>query len=247
MKRGLRVLTVTVGLLLPAIGFAEVSVQLDKDGQFKKYFYLTRGEGHSNVVWGQQRGNLPLELMLNPLGDNLGDLAPRIAADPTTGYPWVVWSRNVANQKRIAWSTWNGERWTEPSLVVRLADPFGHDELDPQMSFDVMGRPFLTWSVEAPVSRIFVSLLVGGVWTSPRRVSDDAVDSRRPSAKHGTNYAAVTYDTPTGQLTRMISTVVLLDDAGIMDNPIPPGVQDDPGDNQVIWGGGSDDEFIKKR
>ena len=57
----------------------------------------------------------------------------------------------------------------------------------------------------------------------------------------------MTYDTPTGQLTRMISTVVLLDDAGIMDNPIPPGVQDEPGDNETIWGGGSDDKFIKKR
>jgi len=248
MKRTIGATAVIACLLLvPAVALAEISVQLDNHGQFKKYFYLTQGEGRSGVVWGQMRGHVPLHLMLNPLGDNLGDLAPRVTTHPTTGFPWVVWSKNVANQKRIAWSAWDGERWTEPTFVVGTVDPFGYDQLDPQLTFDLMGRPFLTWSVEATTSHVYVSAMVAGVWTKPVRVSDAEVDSRRPSAKHGPNYAAVTYDTPSGPLTRVIPSVMLLDDAGIMDNPIPPGVTGDTDDGPTWGAGGDGDKFILRR
>jgi len=220
-------------LLLPAVALAEVSVQLDNDGKLKKVHVFTRGEGRSAVVWGQVRKYLPLELMLNPLGDNLEDGAPHIALHPVTGHPWVVWSMNIANRKRIGFATWDGTRWTSPSQVVNLPDPIGYDQLDPQISFTPLGAPILTWWVEAPIARVCFSTLIDGRWSPPLVLSAREVDSRRPvhSLGEGGEVLQVAYETPLGSVTETFSTKTLLDmSLGIMDNPIPPGTDPNPGD-----------------
>ncbi len=222
-------------LLLPAIALAEVSVQLDKDGKLKKVHFLTRGEGRAGVVWGQVRKYLPLEMMLNPLGDNLEDGAPHIALHPETGYPWVVWSMNIANQKQIGFATWDGRRWTSPARVVQLPDPMGHEQLDPQLSFTQLGAPILTFWVEAPVARIYFSTLIDGRWSPPLALSDRDVDSRRPvqTLEDDGETLQLAFGTPTGTLTTTYSTRTLLElSAGIMDNPIPPGAEPGPGGDE---------------
>lgn len=220
-------------LLLPAAALAEVSVQLDPDGKFKKVHVLTRGEGRSAVVWGQIRKYLPLELMLNPLGDNLEDGAPRVALHPETGHPWVVWSMNIANQKRIGFARWEGTRWTKPARVVVLPDPMGYDQLDPQISFSPLGAPILTWWVEAPISRVYFSAMFNGRWSPPIPLSEEGIDSRRPmhSLVDEGSQLQVVYESPLGTVTSTFSMETLLDASlGIMDNPIPPGSDPSTGD-----------------
>ena len=242
-------------LLLPAIALAEVSVQLNKDGKLKRVHFLTRGEGRSEVVWGQVRKHLPLEVMLNPLGDNLEDGAPHIALHPETGYPWVVWSMNIANQKRIGFATWDGRRWTSPERVVHLPDPMGYDQLDPQLSFTPLGAPILTFWVEAPLARVYFSTLIDGRWSPPLALSDRDVDSRRPvqALEDEGETLQLVYGTPTGTLTTTFSTKTLFQlSASIMDNPIPPGAdpapgEDDPGDNMPpTTGSGSDPRLMEE-
>jgi len=223
-------------LLLPAIALAEVSVQLDNDGKLKKVHVLTRGEGRSAVVWGQIRRYLPLEVMLNPLGDNLEDGAPSVALHPQTGHPWVVWSMNVANQKRIGFATWDGTRWTSPAKIVSLPDPMGYEQFDPQVSFTPLGTPLLTFWVEEPVARVYFCTLIDGRWSPPLALSDGDVDSRHPvhSLSDGGEDLLVAYETPTGTVTGTYSISNLLEKSSyslsIMDNPIPPGADPEPGD-----------------
>jgi hypothetical protein len=213
-------------LLAPAVALAEVSVQLDRNGKLRKVHFLASGRGGSQVIWGQVRKYLPLEVMLNPLGDNLGDGAPNIALHPKTGFPWVVWSMNIANQKRIGFATWDGKRWTSPALVVQPADPHGRDQLDPRISFTPLGAPLLTWWVEGPTAALRFSTLIGGRWSPPLALGNRETDSRRPV--HTLDGAGETlflsYETPAGSVTKSYSIRSLLEQAtSIMDNPIPPG------------------------
>jgi hypothetical protein len=233
-RRSVAFLVALSMLLLPAVALAEVSVQLDKDGKFKKVHVITQGKGKSAVVWGQVRKYLPLEVMLNPLGDNLEDGAPHIALHPKTGYPWVVWSMNIANQKRLGFATWDGTRWTNPTRVVDLPGPMGYDQFDPQISFTPLGVPILTWWVEAPIAGVYFSTLIDGRWSPPLPLSDRDVDSRCPvhSLGDGGEELQVAYDTPIGTLTSTYSTKTLLEmSLSLLDNPIPPGVDPDPGDD----------------
>src|SRR5437867_12895120 len=109
-----RLLSLCVGLvlfLLPAAARAEVSVQLDQQGRVKRIVYLTRGSGAGAEIWGQVRGRLPLEVMLNPLGYNLGDLAPAIALNPPTGAPMVLCPQNVRHHSRRVYSSFPNRTW----------------------------------------------------------------------------------------------------------------------------------------
>jgi hypothetical protein len=242
-----RVFAVVLLAVIPSVTLAEVSVKLDHKGRLRKVIYRTREKGPSPVIWGQVRRYLPLRVLLNPLGDNLGDLPPMIVLHPETGHPWVVWSRNIANQKRIGFAMWDGEAWTEPSLVVATPDPMGYDALDPFLTFDRSGAAYLVWWVDAPVAKIYFSTLYRGSWTPPLQVSDPTVDSRRPSLVIDGPDATLVYETPSGQSFHLLGAHELVEAANnLMDSPIPPGNQPGPGGEP---GGGSDtgdDRFIKK-
>jgi hypothetical protein len=221
-----RFLPLCVGLvlvLLPAMARAEVSVQLDQQGRVKRVVYLTRGFGAGAIVWGQVRGRLPLEVMLNPLGDNLGDLAPAIAINRATGAPLVVWPQNVGNQKRLVYSTFANRAWTPPVAIVR-PDLVGSDQIEPRLLVGSDGVPYLFFTEAARPARIMFMTMSRGVWTPPILVSDAEVDSRRPAASLLEAGLRLTYQTPAGDVQRVLSTTLLIEGAtNLMDSPLPPG------------------------
>jgi hypothetical protein len=228
-----RSLSLSAGLLLmliPAMARAEVSVQLDQQGRLKRVLYLTRGNGASAVVWGQVRARLPLDMMLNPLGDNLGDLPPAIATNPATGNPWVVWPQNVGNQKRLAFSAWDGKGWTAPVQIAR-PDLLGSDQVEPRLLFDKAGIPYLIFTEAASPARVMFMTLSHGVWTPALSLSEKLVDSRHPAAALQGSDLKLTFATPSGSVQQVVSTAVLMESAtSLMDSPIPPGALPKPPD-----------------
>jgi hypothetical protein len=244
-NRGYRIALAVVLLLLPSLTPAEVSVRLDGKGAFHRLFYLTRGEGPNRVIWGQVRPGVSLRLMLNPLGDNLGDLAPTLRLSPATGLPWAVWSMNVAGQKRVGFSSWTAAGWLAPTPIVAKPGPYFYNELGPDLAFDQSGRPFVVWWRPESVGRVYLSTLVGGAWTPAVLLSDEAIDSRQPSIAIDGSVATITYQTSSGAQTKTYDTAFLVQSAAnLMDTPIPPGQQGGPDTGDP--GGGSPDQNIKK-
>ena len=228
-------------ILLPGLALAEVSVRLHpQTGKVMKIFFLTRGEG-SDVIWSQVRAGVPRQQMLNPLGDVSGDGAPTIRSHPVSGAPWVVWPARVANVAQIAVSSWDGSRWTPRQYVVPTPEPYYLDDLNPDLTFDATGQPFLVWQRSDSINSVQFSTLSNGIWTPPLRLSEEGVDSRFPSITLSAQTALVRFLTPGGWVTRSYETTVMIESAqNLMDTPIPPGNSDDPS-----GGGGSDEGDIR--
>ncbi|HKQ98473.1 MAG TPA: hypothetical protein VJV75_11405 [Candidatus Polarisedimenticolia bacterium] len=218
-------------LLLPAAARAEVSVVLDGHGRVRRVVVVSRS---ADSIWGQVRARVPLETMLNPLGDTRGDLAPSIAIHPKTGQPWAVWPRNEGNQKRLVVSYWTSSGWTNPQPLV-TPDLVGSDQIEPRLVFDIAGTPFLVFTEAARPSRIRFVTMARGVWTPALSLSDEKIDSRRPLASlsgDGTGLN-VRWSTPTGEMARLLPTAVLVESAtNLMDSPLPPGATGAPGTNE---------------
>ncbi|MFQ5878104.1 MAG: hypothetical protein ACE5JH_10530 [Acidobacteriota bacterium] len=217
--------TLLAVLLTPGLSRAEVSVVLDpQDGSVRKVLFLRGGGRDAGTIWKQVRAGVPLELMLNPLGDTLGDLAPTIRTDPVSGAPWVVWPANAGNLKQIVVSRWEGNGWSARQPIVANPDPVPRDELHPGLAFDAAGVPIVVWERDERVGRILFSIWVGGLWTPPLQLSDDGVDSRRPMIAVEDGTAFISFVTPSGRVTRALATVQMIDSAtDLMDTPIPPG------------------------
>ncbi len=209
-------------LLLPSLALAEISVQLDGRGNYRRTWFLTAARGRSPVIWEQVRPHLPPSVLLNPLGDTYGDRMPVIKFSPLTGYPWVVWPKNFGNIRQLAFSTWDGRKWTEPSLVIPGV-PLVYDDQDPALAIDPAGTEFLVWSRAEQTAKIYLSLLIQGRWAPAMLVSDASVDSRAPSIVLSGAVALITYRTPAGPVTKSYQTLRLVESAAsLMDNPIPP-------------------------
>ena len=235
--------------LLPAVARAEVSVQLDRQGNVKRVVFLTKESGGRTAIWSQMRGRIPLEVLLNPLGDTYGDLRPVIATHPVTGMPWVVWARNEGNQKRIVVSGWEGRAWSAPAAVAQ-PDMLGYDQIEPQLVFDAAGAPYIFYTEVAPSRRILVTTFLRGRWTPPLLVTDRNVDSA--SAVVTLNDATFSIDvtTPDGPRRLTLPTSSVLEAASkLMDSPIPPGSQPSPGTpgNPGDNGAGNGDDFIRHK
>jgi hypothetical protein len=244
-----RAVVLSLGLvlaLLPAAARAEVSVLVDAHGRVKRIVYLTREQGRTHLVWKQVRSRVPLETLLNPLGDTTGDLAPTIAVHPDTGRPWVVWPRNEGNQKRLVVSTWDGKAWTAPQSIA-APDVMGWDQLEPRLLFDPEGRPFLLFTEAGPHGRILFSTVIGGVWSPPLSLTDGTIDSRSPRAIVLGSDLQVSWSTPAGPVTKLLPTVALIETASnLMDSPIPPGSGSGP-DDPPPPGGDQDPKKPKHR
>jgi len=209
-------------LILPSTVLAEVSVQVDSHGNFKRYFYLTGGRGRSSFVWRQVRPNLSPELVLNPLGDTYGDGPPVIRTSPVTGYPWAVWPKNFGNIQQLAYSTWDGKRWTDP-ILVNPGMPLVYSDQTPDLVFDNLGKPFLVWARAEQTAKIYFTTLIKGQWSPGFVLSDPTVDSRAPSITLNGKAAVVTFQTPGGSVTKVYESAILFNSAAsLMDNPIPP-------------------------
>lgn len=227
-------------LWLPRLAQAEVSVLVDQEGKFKKLVYIATGSEHHRVIWRQMRPSVPLEQLLNPQGDTLGDLPPIFRFHSLTGHPWVVWSMNVAGQKVIGFAAWGGAAWTAPRPVVTAPDPLYYDQVDPDLAFDETGRPFLVWTRKEPIPQVYFSTMIRGVWTPPLRISSEGIAAFAPSVTLAGTTATITYETESGPIVQTFETGVLLQSAAnLMDTPIPPGNVPDPGDP---GGGGSPGE-----
>jgi hypothetical protein len=240
--RGVRYLmTVAAILLLPAVALAEVSVQLDNRGRFKRFWYLTGGRGQNAVIWKQLRSGLSPVFVLNPLGDNLGDKAPVIQSSPLTGYPLAVWPKNFGNIRQLAESAWIGDRWSEISLIAP-DKALVYDEQEPSLACDRSGVPYLVWTRAEQVARVYFSMKLLGRWTPPVPISEEGVEGRAPSITVLGTIAVITYKTPAGPVTKNYETSVLMKSAaGLMDNPIPPlfGPPSAPPGTDPLPGGGS--------
>jgi hypothetical protein len=215
--------------LLPGLVAAEVSVLLHpQDGSVIKIFYLAgQTAGGRKIIWSQMRPGVPLEHMVNPLGDNLGDLAPTIRRHSRTGAPWVVWPANVANVKRIVVSRWDGKRWTPRQPVVAAPEPLLFDEVNPDLAFDQSGTPYLVWERSGSIGSIQFSTLSDGVWTPPLRLGEEGVDSRLPSIRVTGNVARIRFLTPSGLVTTEYETAAMVESGrSLMDTPLPPGLDD---------------------
>jgi len=242
----LRALVVVAALaLLPSLALAEVSVQLNGRGEFKRVVYMTDARGRA--IWAQMRPRLSPNTVLNPLGDNLGDEAPVIQISPVTGLPWVVWAKNFGNLKQLVHSTWdaNAKRWTDPRPIAP-GTPLIWDDRTPALAFDGFGTPYLVWSRAEQTAAIYFSTLVSGIWTPALRISDERVDSRAPGISLDGSTAVITFRTPTGPETKRFAAAFLIDSAAsLMDNPIPPlGLPPTGGPGGELP---STDGFVKRR
>lgn len=209
--------------LLPSFARAEVSVQLDVHGRFKRMVVLTRGNGAGLEIWKQMRSRVPAAWLLNPLGDTYGDLAPAIAIQPTSGLPVAVWAANEGNQKRLVYSRWDGTKWSAPVRIARL-DPLGSDQIEPRLAFDAQGTPYVLYTEAGPVARVMFLTVTGDAWTPPLQVSDDGVDSRQPTLSLKGNDITIGFQTPAGPISRSLSQLSLVEAlSNLMDSPIPPG------------------------
>ena len=246
-NRGLRFLAAALALLLlPVLARAEVSVSVDRQGNVKRIFFLTRGSGHGAQYWSQVRSYLRPEVVLNPLGDTYGDGAPVIQQDPRTRRPLVVWPHNAGNVKQLVFSAWTGRGWSDPAPVVSVADPYHRDQVEPALAIDAAGAAYLVWTRMGQGGRIYFSTFVRerNAWTPAMPLSAEGVDARKPSVAVKGTIATVTYETLSGTAMVTYDSAVLLDSAvSLMDSPTPP--LDSPS------GGGSGDDsgapLVKRR
>jgi hypothetical protein len=221
MKRIAIVSTLAVALLTPLAARAEVSVQVNAAGRVTRVVVLSKGG--SGRIWRQVRGHVPAAQLLNPLGDTYGDLAPTIAMNPKTGHPWVVWPQNDGNRKRLVASAWNGTGWTEPVRIAK-SDLMGYDQTEPRLLFDAAGAPYVFFTEGAGERRILFVTLSDRGWTPPLRLSESGVDSRTPTAVLEGDAVRIGFTTPTGPVSRTMTTTFLAESAfNLMDSPIPPG------------------------
>lgn len=187
---------------VPAIG--EIRVITDRDGSYETTRVLLdeRGAGVWSVV---RRGNS--RTTLNVLGDRNGDFFPTIEESPIVPFhPWVVWSRLNQSQYDLAWSRWDGARW-EPTRWIQPEDSAPGDDLDADLTFDEIGRPYLVWwRDEGGVGRIYLSLyLDNATWLEAYPVSGGEVDSRYPSVKIGEGESVIVrYYTPAGYVEQTV-------------------------------------------
>jgi hypothetical protein len=241
MRRLAFVSGLVVALLAPAVARAEVSVQVNGDGQVTRVVVLAKG----GRIWRQVRGHVPAAQLLNPLGDTYGDLAPVIATHPKSGQPWAVWPQNDGNRKRLVISSWNGTAWTDPVRIAR-SDLMGYDQIEPRLLFDASGVPYVFYTEGAHQRRVLFVTPVRGVWSPPLRLSEVDVDSRAPSVLLSGDDIQISYQTSAGTVSRTVATTFLeLTATNLMDSPIPPGYapvppppggnpKDEPGDQHVF-------------
>ncbi len=193
-----------LALVVSVQAIAEIRVITDRHGVYRTTRVLLDGRGAG--VWSAvHRGSS--RTALNLLGDQNGDFFPTIEESPIMPFhPWVVWSRLNQSQYDLAWSRWDRGRWEPVRWVEPVGSPPG-DDLDADLSFDEIGRPYIAWwSNEDGVGRIFLSMFLdNGTWMEAYPVSGWGVDSRYPTVEivaGGT--LIVRYFTPEGHVEQTV-------------------------------------------
>lgn len=220
MRRVLMV-TALLSLIVSArAAVAEVRAVTGRDGTYQMTQVVL--DGRSGGVWsaptrGERVG------VLNEGGDRNGDLYPRIQESSLAPHhPWVVWSRFNTHDGEydLAWSRWTAVgwepiRWLEPQ-------PSGGDNLDVDMGFDALGRPYVVWWREQDGhGRVYLSVFLVTSWMAPFPVSPGSVDSRNPSLDvRAPGVMVVRYETPVGTVEETVlftAPVTITDDINPLD------------------------------
>jgi hypothetical protein len=194
---------VFLALVVSVQALAEVRVVTDRTGVYQTTRVVLDGRGGG--VWSAVR-HTSSRTALNVLGDQNGDFFPTIGESSVAPHhPWVVWSRLYESQYDLAWSHWNGDQWEPIGWIEPTYSPPG-DDLDADLSFDEIGRPYVVWwRDEDGVGRIYLSIYLGTTWMEAYPVSDLGVDSRYPSLEvreGGT--LLVRFDTPEGEVEQTV-------------------------------------------
>ncbi len=194
-----------LALVVSVQAVAEVRVITDRHGAYKATQVLLgdRGAGVWSAVRHRGSSN---RSALNLLGDQNGDSFPTIGESTIEPHhPWVVWSRLNHSEYDLAWSRWNGDRWEPIRWIQPTYSPPG-DDLDADLSFDEIGRPYIAWwRNESGIGRIYLSTFLGTTWMEAYPVSGLEVDGRYPSIEvlqGGT--LIVRYDTPDGPVEQSV-------------------------------------------
>ena len=227
--RGLR-FTVSVLLALAIAGwvYAEVAVELDKRGNYRHVLILQGLQGKKPIIWQPVREAENARLILNPRGDEVGDLAPVVREHPGSGMPWAVWSLNDGTDYEIAYSFFNGRQWVATRMVETGDNP-AHD-LDPDLAFTRGGAGILAWWRATPVPQVFLSFLENGAWSAPVRISHPEIDSRHPTVRLVGPDVVVTYQTKAGAETFSFDQGSLTPDKT---NTLPPSEDPPPCDPET--------------
>jgi len=198
---------------------AGVTARVDRRGNYLGTQLVPAGPQSDPRVWSVRSRGLRAGNALNPGGDLNGDLWPTIVESPREPhYSWVTWSRFNGTRHSIAWSRWTDRGW---SSIEWLADKYvRYDQLDPAMTLDAQGRPFVAyWSEEGGKGRVYLSLFLATRWMKPIPISAAELDSRAPEIRLGKfGRVVVEYDTDEGRM----SQVVLLSDPGTITDDINP-------------------------
>jgi len=202
IARKLFVVAIVAGCYASA-AHAEVSAETDVFGTYLRTVVSSNTPVKALRIWSVGRVR-PTHWPLNPGGDSNGDLWPYVAENPVQGrWPWVAWSRFNGSDYDLAWSRWTGRGWTGVAMVETSPNP--GDALDPALSFDAQGRPYVVWEShpDSGGSEIVFSMFLASRWMVPFRVdSDDEMGSNPAITVLEDGTVRVTYQTAQGPMTR---------------------------------------------
>ncbi len=164
----------------------------------------------SGLWGGASRG--ARRLMLNPRGDQIGDLWPTVSESSVSpNRPWAIWSRHNGEDFDLVWSRWSGLGWAPAqSLTDTETESFG-DDVDADLTFNRHGRPFTSWWREDDGSgRVYLSLFLRSKWMTPFAVSVEGRDARFPTIERITgSRVLIQYEVHHGDLVEIIEQWVI--------------------------------------
>jgi len=178
---------------------AEVAARTDLAGNYVATEIVTTGLRGEPVIWGLRGRVARRANILNPRGDQNGDLWPVIVeSSQPQRHPWVVWSRFNGTDYDLAWSRWTPQGWRPVEPIS--PDSTSGDDLDPDLAFDGNGQAFLAWSRDdGGASEIYLSVWLKRRWMTAVVVSEPGVDSRYPViVGFGDDAVDVEFTTPDG-------------------------------------------------
>jgi hypothetical protein len=139
--------------------------------------------------WNQYRRVNP-KLLLNVSGAVRHDGRPDVGFHPEIGWPFVTWAYNNGNDHDIAFSYWEGTRWSETEFLTSELT----DDVDPRIFVSPQHAVSVVWAVEGPDPRVLLSSRRIGetAWKPAIRLTSPNEIVAHPSivAMNGTTWVA---------------------------------------------------------
>lgn len=180
MAASIPVLTTLATLTTPR---AEVTVSVDRKGRVVAVIQMLDPTATPPLLWAPVRANADPALLLNPAGDQHLDGRPSIRINPVTHLPEAAWARHTGINSDIAWSRFDGARWSSPLLLTSDGRSRG-----PTLWIDRAGNRRLAFWKRGRASdadAVLVTVLPAGEtqWWVPQRVSAVGVPTRKPDIR----------------------------------------------------------------